>query len=694
MTSEASPHQDPPSQETASLVRRLAGPSSGKAGLAKDQSEINRIIAEVSKGSKFYENEKKKDKELTERINKVLKTRDDVTRGVDISKVEANVDRLVCLPIWSSAKSSTTPMTTQIAELESQRDLSQTIVHVDMDAFYASVELLNNPKLAGKPFGVGRGVLTTASYEARKYGVRSGMAGFVAKKLCPDLIFVSNHFSKYMEMSNQIMSIFKCYDPTMFPAGCDEGYLNITAYCEEHSISAEECVQEMRRIVFEETKLTVSAGIAPNKICSDKNKPNGQFQLSFDRKSIVSFMRDLSIRKVPGIGRVNERLLESIGIKTCGDIFTHRATVALMDKQFGLHFLLRTYLGIASNEVSPPQREGRKSIGSERTFSPMDDREKLLQKLEHIAFELETDMASSGWTGKTVTLKYKLDTYQVFTRAKSLNRYVSSKDDLFSIGKELFLAEGRLKLRLIGLRVTKLKDLRAPSPGGIKRFFEPVNLSPRKRPKLDHINAEQAGNHDYNDAEEQHTDAMPGYYEHEETAHGIQAEVDSEDEQQEILDLETETKEPKERPRPPISAPARPSSSSTRLEDMPSEIYLANTNPRPLGRERSRSDVGPRPDQSRSDVSDAKKAQTCPICSKMLMTDNQGLNAHIDFCLSRTAIEEARGKSTYSRADEPVRKPIPTELGGMTSKNKGWEFLMGQKDTLSNRPKSSKKRKK
>jgi len=247
------------SQETESLVKRLAGPSTGKAGLAKDQTEINRIIAEASKGSKFYENEKRKDKDLTERIEKILKQRDDALRGVDIKSIEQSADRL-------------------IAELESQRDLSQVIVHIDMDAFYANVELLDNPDLEGKPFGVGHGVLTTASYEARKYGVRSGMPGFIAKKLCPDLIFVQNHFSRYVEMSTAVMSVFRRYDSNLFAAGCDEAYLNITAYCEAHNLIAAECVQEMRQTVFEETRLTASAGIAPTKmlakICSDKNKPN------------------------------------------------------------------------------------------------------------------------------------------------------------------------------------------------------------------------------------------------------------------------------------------------------------------------------------------------------------------------------------------------------------------------------------
>ncbi|KAG2099124.1 IMS-domain-containing protein [Suillus cothurnatus] len=489
--------ENPPelSQDSASLLKRLAGPSSTKAGLARDQTAINRIIAEASKGSKFYENEKRKDKELSERITKILKQRDEALQGVDIRPIERNIDHL-------------------LEELESRRDLSQTVVHVDMDAFYCSVELLDDPSLQGKPFAVGGGVLSTASYEARKFGVRSGMATFVAKKLCPDLILLKSNFERYSEMSNKVMDIFERYDPTMLAAGCDEGYLNITQYCEEHMVDADTCVKEIRDTVFRETSLTVSAGIAPNKICSDKNKPNGQYHLPFDCTSIKAFMHDLSIRKVPGVGRVNERLLEALGIKTCGDIFKHRATLQLMDKQFGLVFLLRTYLGIASNVVQPYQREEKKSIGAERTFRALSNKTQILAKLEEVAGELEDDMVRGGWTGKTVTLKFKLDTFQVFTRAKSFDRWVSSKkEDLFAIGKELLLPELPLTLRLIGLRITKLKDLHAPEPaGGIKRFFEPSSSSPRKRPRLT-SNAEDCNDED--DAGEDH-ESMPGFHEHQE----------------------------------------------------------------------------------------------------------------------------------------------------------------------------------
>ncbi|KAH8828279.1 hypothetical protein DL96DRAFT_1669405 [Flagelloscypha sp. PMI_526] len=405
------------SNETDSFLKRLAGPSTGKAGLAKDQSEINRIIAEASKGSKYYNNEKRRDQELTEKINALLILRDDLLLNSNISKVEHDVDRL-------------------LSQLDAERDLSQIIVHVDMDAFFANVELLDNPSLAGKPFGVGHGVLTTASYEARKFGVRSGMATHIARKLCPELIITSISHGRYSEMSDKVFNVLRRYDPTLFAAGCDEGYLNITAYCKEHDLTASDCVQQIRKTVYEETSLTASAGIAPNLICSDRNKPNGQFELTCDPQAITEFMRELPIRRIPGIGRVSERLLDSIGVKTCGDIYKYRATISLLDKQFGLEGLLKKYLGIGSNVVQPWQREERKSIGAERTFHSLSEKDKILGKLDEIAAELAGDMERHGFAAKTITLKYKLHTYEVFTRAKSCDRWITKKDDLYAVDRK------------------------------------------------------------------------------------------------------------------------------------------------------------------------------------------------------------------------------------------------------------------
>ncbi|KAK0212904.1 DNA/RNA polymerase [Desarmillaria ectypa] len=645
MTSEPAPKS---SQATESLIKRLAGPSTGKAGLVTDQTEINRVITEASKGSKFYENEKRKDQDLTNRINNILKLRDEVTKGVDMRKVESSVDGL-------------------LQEVERQRDLSQIIVHVDMDAFYANVELLHNPDLKGKPFGVGHGVLTTASYEARKHGVRSGMPGFIAKKLCPELILVKINFTRYNEMSRKVMDIFERYDPNMCPAGCDEGYLNITSYCKEHDITPDDCVQEMRQKVFEETNLTVSAGIAPNKmlakICSDKNKPNGQFHLPFDSQEIIAFMHDLSIRKVPGIGRVNERLLESVGIKTCGDIYTHRAMLSMMDKQFGLHFLLRTHLGIASNNVQPHQRQERKSIGAERTFNPLDDKERIFQKLQEVAQELEDDMNNNGWTGRTITLKFKLDTYQgilsyasrpdrllltsliliVFTRAKSFDRWITKKEELLKIGKELLLPEFPLKLRLIGLRVTKLKDLHAASDTttGIKRvgllvplqihtslsyeqFFESVGgdqSASNKRLKTGHDNDQPL---DSLKTQDHWDDEMPGYHELDDTDNDMDANEGDMD----------ENLEPFFRSRPPVSEPARSSQDPVRISIKPRSTIM-------------------RPSSS---LSTAKLSQDCPVCGKTLTTDNKGFNDHIDFCLSRGIISQVQAEASIGTSSKPKQK--------------------------------------
>ncbi|KAF8650421.1 hypothetical protein AX16_005226 [Volvariella volvacea WC 439] len=552
--------QPPASQESASLVKRLAGPSTGKAGLANDQTEINRIIAEASKGSKFYDNEKRRDKDLTERIERILKQCEEACRGVDMARIEAHVDHL-------------------IAELESHRDLSQVIVHVDMDAFFANVELLDNPDLAGKPFAVGHGVLSTASYEARKYGVRSGMATFIAKKLCPDLILVSSHFARYSELSGKIMSIFRRYDPNMDAAGCDEGYLNITNYLATHGVGAEECVQEMRAAVCKETKLTVSAGIAPNKMLA-KNKPNGQFALPFKVDAIKNFMKDLPIRKVPGIGRVNERLLESVDIKA------------------------------RSNVVKPYQRDERKSIGAERTFYPLDDVEQILQKLDEVATELEADMSENGWCGRTVTLKFKLDTHQVFTRAKSFDRWITTKDDLLMIGKELLMPEFPMRIRLIGLRVTKLKDLKALNERkGIRKFFTPIAENSRKRVKLDYVEQHE-------EAEEMEggiclEESMPGYHEH--------------DERDEPASQEQESALYQRRSRSPSVAPVE------------EDIVKALPNP-VLGH------------------------QTCPICERTFETDNQGLNAHIDFCLSRHEILRAQKESSNS-GFRPPKPAKPTGSG-------------------------------
>ncbi|KAL7423654.1 hypothetical protein Q5752_001235 [Cryptotrichosporon argae] len=440
-----------------SFERSLAGPSVGKAGLARNQEEINRIIAEASKGSKFYNNQVRKDKELTERIEWFITKRDELLQTANLPHIEAEADRI-------------------LAEVEALRDMTQTIVHVDMDAFYASVECQRDPDLKGKAFGVGVGVLTTASYEARKFGCRSGMAGFIAKKLCPDIILVPTHFDLYIEASKQVREVLREYDENLAMASLDEGYLNITPYMATHDMTARQVVDQLRRRVEERTSLTISAGVAPNKmlakICSDKNKPNGVFELDFDRAVITRFMRDLPVRRIPGFGRVTERCLEGLGVETCGDIYGHRAELLLMDHWFGYRGLCKAYLGIADNHVSPGRREERKSVGVERTFRDKMSDDDIMDTLKDIAEELGKDLANLKYAGKTVTVKYKLHTFENKTRAQSVKKYISTTEEILPIAQELLKKELPLKIRLLGIRLSTLKDLTVEESGIKKNATE------------------------------------------------------------------------------------------------------------------------------------------------------------------------------------------------------------------------------
>jgi len=360
----------------------------------------------------------------------------------------------------------------------------------------------------------------------------------------------------------------------------------------------------MRQRVFDETKLTVSAGIAANKmlakICSDKNKPNGQFHLPHTPEAIKDFMHGLSIRKITGVGRVNERLLESIGVKTCGDIYKCRGVLALLDKQFGLHSLLRVFLGIASNVVQPWVREEKKSIGSERTFRAISEKEKILEKLEDIATELEDEMESGGWTGRTVTLKYKLDTYEVFTRAKTFNRWIKTKSELYEAGRDLLQPEWPLRIRLIGLRVTKLKDLRKKDDG-IAKFFDPLpdSKSPSKKSRP-------------HDSDGHDSDVRC---------------LDSEDDlDYDLRDIEGE---------PSITVPEASTSRHLITPEPPSsEVHFRPTK------------APPGPTTSTAVASD------CPLCARQF-SDNDELNAHVDWCLSREAIRSAQAEGDKSERKKP-----------------------------------------
>ncbi|KAJ3508544.1 hypothetical protein NM208_g15806 [Fusarium decemcellulare] len=440
------------------LKYSLLGPSLLKAGQDKvDQTKVSEIIYNASKGSKFFNREEVRDKVLTQKIEQIIARRTELEKR-DLTRDLRNADRL-------------------IAELELSRDLTQHIVHVDCDAFYAAVEQLDRPELKDLPFAVGGGVLTTCNYLARKFGCRSGMAGFVAKKLCPSLILLKPNFEKYNAKAHEVREVLVNYDPRFESASIDEAYLNITEYCQEHHMDPAEVVEQMRREVHERTNITVSAGIAANaklaKICSNMNKPNGQYVLPSDRNAIMTFMRDLPTRKVNGIGRVLERELLEIGIKTCGDLYAQRQFINPLFGDKTSEFLFKCYLGLGRTKIQPAEEYERKSVGTESTFRDMSDPTKLRDKLRWTAEELEKDMKRAECKGRTLCLKVKLHTFEVLTRQAVLPRSIWLADDLYNYALPILTKLEQdipgMKLRLMGLRCTHLVSTKKPDT---MAFFE------------------------------------------------------------------------------------------------------------------------------------------------------------------------------------------------------------------------------
>ncbi len=346
------------------------------------------------------------------------------------------------------------------------------IIHVDMDAFYASVEQHDNPELKGKPVAVGggskRGVVSAASYEARKFGVRSAMAGYIARKNCPDLIFVKPRFSRYKDVSLQIRSIFFEYTDLVEPLSLDEAYLDVTKN-KKGNPSATLIAKEIRQKILDTTGLNASAGISINKfiakIASDINKPNGQ--KTINPEEVIPFLEDLDIRKFYGVGKVTAEKMYKLGIFTGLDL--KQKSLVFLNQHFGKSgkFYYHVVRGIHTSEVKPHRIP--KSVGAERTFSEnLSSEIFMLEKLENIAIELERRLQKSKIAGKTVTLKIKYSDFTLHTRSKTLPYFIADKDLILETSKEL-LYQSSLEnsVRLLGISLANLnteKDKKIQEP--------------------------------------------------------------------------------------------------------------------------------------------------------------------------------------------------------------------------------------
>lgn len=343
----------------------------------------------------------------------------------------------------------------------SETNVIRKIIHVDMDAFFAAVEQMDNPLLRGKPIAVGgsenRGVVAAASYEARKFGVRSAISGVMAKRNCPELIFVKPRFERYKEISSKIQKIFYEYTDLVEPLSLDEAYLDVTIN-KKGNPSASLLAQEIRLRIFNEVGLTASAGISVNKfvakIASDFNKPNGQKTVNPDE--VAAFLEELPIRKFYGVGKVTTEKMYQLGIFTGFDL--KGKTEEFLEKHFGKSglFYYKVVRGIHNSEVK--SNRIAKSVAAEHTFDTnLSSEIFMIEKLEEIAKLVERRLKKHSIAGKTITLKIKYSDFTQQTRSKTLPYYVSDEKIILEAVRELLFQE-RMKdsVRLLGISLSNL----------------------------------------------------------------------------------------------------------------------------------------------------------------------------------------------------------------------------------------------
>lgn len=332
-----------------------------------------------------------------------------------------------------------------------------------MDAFYASVEQLDNPELKGKPVAVGgsgdRSVVAAASYEARKFGVRSAMSSVIAKRLCPDLIFVKHNFARYSEISANIMEIFREYTDLIEPLSLDEAFLDVTS--DKLNInSAIVIARKIRKEIRSRTGLTASAGISVNKflakIASEINKPDGLFLIKPEEAE--KFIEGLTVEKFYGIGKVTAQKMHRLGIHSGADL--KKWDLVSLVRNFGKAgvFFYDIARGIDERPVEPDLE--RKSIGTELTYEKdLTTRFEIVAELYKLEKELMERLEHSETTGRTITLKIKFHDFRQITRSKTLQHYIR---DFKTLHKEVSEIRKQLKLegsriRLMGVTISSLE---------------------------------------------------------------------------------------------------------------------------------------------------------------------------------------------------------------------------------------------
>ena len=340
------------------------------------------------------------------------------------------------------------------------------ILHVDMDAFYASVEVAKDPSLAGKPVVVGgqgtRGVVTSASYEAREFGVKSAMPIVTARRLCPHAVYLSNDFASYMEFSERIREVFLSFTPLVEPLSLDEAFLDVAG-----SVRLFGDPTTIGRLVKQAVAglgLTCTVGVAPNKflakLASTRAKPDGL--LTIEAGEVEAWLHPLPVNALWGVGEQTGDVLKRLGLKTVGDLarLSRRTLERALGDSLGAH-LHSLANGRDDRRVTP--HEPAKSVGSENTYAQdLDDTQDLLREILRLADRTATRLRTKGLCGRTVTLKVRFSNFKTITRSRTLEEAVDTGAEIYEVARDLYLRldPERPRIRLLGVAVTGL----APGP--------------------------------------------------------------------------------------------------------------------------------------------------------------------------------------------------------------------------------------
>ena len=343
------------------------------------------------------------------------------------------------------------------------------IIHVDMDAFYASVETLDNPSLSGLPLAVGgraeeRGVIAAASYEARKYGVHSAMSTATALRLCPRLVLLPPRFERYQELSDKVLAILRSYTPLVEPLSIDEAFLDVTG-CERLHGPAEEIGRKLKARIREETALTASVGVAPNKflakLASDLGKPDGFMVIPAEEAPRL--LAGLPVSRLWGVGPATAKALASLGVVKIKDLLA--VSEKVLERRLGKYAGTLLELARGSDERPVEPYLDPKSIGAETTFaSDVSDREALQLQLDRLVERVARELRQAGFQARTVHLKARFPDFTTVTRAHTLPAATDRTGEIRRTVRELFarrLDRGGRPLRLIGVSLSGLVKPRA-----------------------------------------------------------------------------------------------------------------------------------------------------------------------------------------------------------------------------------------